>query len=245
MKEKTYTDYFNELKIGLKCDKATEKAFEEAVKNRDFEIEHYWKRAIYFWTFIGLVFVAFFQLEKGNVEDYYLLKSILSIIGIVFSTAWVAVNKGSKYWQENWETHTVLLEQKVIGPLYSTVIDGNNKDHYKIRDFRKAYPFSVSSLNLILSIFILFIWTGLFLYTTFVYLRINSWQIICYYLCQRTEIFILYLGFLLFAGWIICKLLKAKSSVTNEDERLIIPHNIALKMIKEKIDALRNNEQNG
>ena len=35
-------------------------ALERAWKNRDFEIEHYWKRATYFWTFTAATFLGYF-----------------------------------------------------------------------------------------------------------------------------------------------------------------------------------------
>lgn len=37
---------------------------------------------------------------------------------MVCSAAWTLLNRGSKYWQENWETKVELNEKKVTGPLF-------------------------------------------------------------------------------------------------------------------------------
>lgn len=126
-------------------------ALEHALDIRKFEIELYWKRATYFWTFIGAVFVGFFAVQTFSVplppippnppnSDYASaiwnytsllisfretkadLSVVLSCLGLVFSFGWFCVNKGSKQWQENWENHVDLLEDEITGPLYKTVL---------------------------------------------------------------------------------------------------------------------------
>ena len=101
-------------------------ALKQAYEIRKFEIELYWKRATYFWTFIGATFVgyaAFYNAASSSTapnpnRDFILI--LISCVGFVFSVAWHCVNKGSKYWQENWENHVELLEDQVFGPLYKT-----------------------------------------------------------------------------------------------------------------------------
>ena len=46
--------------------KALEEALKIALDTRKFEIELYWKRASYFWLFIGAVFVAYFSTLKSD-----------------------------------------------------------------------------------------------------------------------------------------------------------------------------------
>ena len=91
------------------------KALEHSLEIRKFEIELYWKRATYFWTFIAAALAAygFIQASKELPQKEHLSVSV-GILGFVFSFAWRAVNKGSKQWQENWENHVALLEDSVI-----------------------------------------------------------------------------------------------------------------------------------
>ena len=119
----------------------------EAIDIRKFEIELYWKRATYFWTLIAAIFVGFFTAyasQNGYRSD---LLVILCCLGVVFSFAWVLVNKGSKYWQENWERHVDFLENDHIGPLYKVYFSENS-----------SVPFSVSKINELVSIFVCILW---------------------------------------------------------------------------------------
>src|SRR5690554_7502176 len=75
---------------------------------------------------------------------------ILSCLGVVFSFAWFCVNRGSKYWQENWEKHVDVLEDEVTGPLYKVVLS-RNPHASKADKFRNLLtgpsPLSVSKIN--------------------------------------------------------------------------------------------------
>lgn len=64
-------------------------ALKEARDNRKFEIELYWKRATYFWTFIAAAFTGFFLLQADNNFD---LTYALACLGFIFSLAWHLVN---------------------------------------------------------------------------------------------------------------------------------------------------------
>lgn len=41
----------------------------------------------------------------------------MSQVGLVFTVAWYLVNRGSKYWQEDWENQVCLLDGEVTGPI--------------------------------------------------------------------------------------------------------------------------------
>ncbi len=101
-----------------------EKALELALDIRKFEIELYWKRATYFWTFIGAAFAGYALVYKTSDGDGSWLLLVFSSLGLLFSVAWYLVNRGSKFWQNNWERHVDLLEDQVIGPLYKTIAKG-------------------------------------------------------------------------------------------------------------------------
>lgn len=98
------------------------KALEQALDIRKFEIELYWKRATYFWTFIAASLAGFGAIQISTAPSKADLSVILSCLGIVFSIGWLCVNRGSKHWQENWENHVDMLEDEKVGPLYKVVL---------------------------------------------------------------------------------------------------------------------------
>jgi hypothetical protein len=132
-------------------------AWRTAMDIRKFEIELYWKRATYFWTFIGLTLAAYGGVLTARDDSALKVASRsdilfgISCVGLVFAVAWYFVNRGSKFWQRNWEYQVDLLEDQAVGPLYKTVFT-NKKD--KLWSPTGAYPFSVSNINHVLSLFI-------------------------------------------------------------------------------------------
>ncbi|MEB9879436.1 hypothetical protein P4K67_22065 [Bacillus cereus] len=140
----------------------TKEAHKQALDIRKFEIDMYWKRATYFWTIIGVIFAGYFLLMKDDfVTKHPTLILLLNCIGFIFSLSWYLVNRGSKFWQNNWEKHVDLLEEGVTGPLYKTVIQNGN---LKLWDLHKEYSYSVSKINQLLSLFVTFIWLAMGLY---------------------------------------------------------------------------------
>lgn len=119
------------------CEEKTkwEMAYERACRNREFEIELYWKRTAYFWAFITTIYVAYYNVLKNIYcgEFWHFPLLVLSGLGLFFAVAWVLTSKGSRHWQENWENHVSLLEDKVTGPLFK-IFEPNS--------------FSVSKVNL-------------------------------------------------------------------------------------------------
>jgi hypothetical protein len=144
--------------------KKKERALEKALDIRKFEIELYWKRAGYFWTFIALTFTSFFLIlinDKIEAQLKNEVTLILSGLGLFLSFCWFFVNKGSKYWQENWEKHVDLLEDDIIGPLYKTTVQYKQTLLDWINPI-KPYKYSVGKINQILSFSIVLIWVYFF-----------------------------------------------------------------------------------
>lgn len=142
--------------------KKREKALEHALDIRKFEIDLYWKRATYFWAFIGATLAGYGALQATSIisskED---LSVVLCCLGLVFSCGWFCVNKGSKQWQENWENHVDMLEDEVIGPLYKVVLRRPKPKGLKeilAQIINGPSPFSVSKINQIISLYVTILW---------------------------------------------------------------------------------------
>lgn len=139
-------------------------ALEHALDIRKFEIELYWKRATYFWTFIAAALAGYAAIQAAsNISPQTRsdLTVILSCLGIVFSFAWYCANKGSKQWQENWENHVDMLEDTVVGPLYKTVLrrpGPSTRREWFERIFMGPAPYSVSKINQVVSFFVTALW---------------------------------------------------------------------------------------
>lgn len=143
-------------------------ALKQALDIRKFEIDLYWKRAAYFWTFIGATMAGFLAIQASSAQNKQDLSVILACLGIVFSFAWVCVNRGSKFWQENWEKHVDVLEDKVTGPLYKIVMSRNsmNKVSEKVVHLITGpSSISVSKINQIISLYVFALWVILLFYS--------------------------------------------------------------------------------
>jgi len=157
-----YTKLFQNKQTsdGSKINELKKNALEKALDIRKFEIELYWKRAAYFWTFIALTFTSYFiVLQSKEIEMVYKdkLLLILSFLGLFFSLAWFFANKGSKYWQENWEKHVDLLEDDIIGPLYKTTLNYKYSKCDWINPLT-SYKYSVGKINQLISFSIVLLW---------------------------------------------------------------------------------------
>ncbi|QNL48134.1 hypothetical protein H8S90_15115 [Olivibacter sp. SDN3] len=151
---------------------------EKAWKVRDFEIELYWKRTNYFWLFQVPAFAAYFLVWKNDVSnDKPDELFVICCLGIVFSTGWLLINKGSKSWQRHWECYIDLLEDRYYGPLYKTV------------GLKSSY--SVSKINEIVSCAFIFVWS-LFA------VKFMSENNITICLCSNSEKFKPFIAFTLF-----------------------------------------------
>jgi hypothetical protein len=163
MDEKQYQEQFKDepcLESGRtqwKPDTRAGAALQYAHDIRKFEIELYWKRAAYFWAFIAASFAGYGLASSGATQRVW-LTVLFSSLGLVFSFTWYLVNRGSKFWQNNWERHVDFLENMTVGPLYKIVARGSESNV-----LTDAGPFSVSRLNQMLSVFVAAVWVILFI----------------------------------------------------------------------------------
>ena len=146
----------------IENEEKTKRAFEHSVDIRKFEIELYWKRATYFWALIAVTFAGFFAiLSTNNLEEKELYAYFIAVIGFIFTWAWFLVNKGSKFWQENWENHVGMLEDSVTGPLYKTILHRPNDSKFIDKFITGPAKISVSKINQWVSMFTLLVWVAL------------------------------------------------------------------------------------
>jgi hypothetical protein len=147
-----------------------EKALNHALDIRKFEIDLYWKRATYFWTFIGASLAGYgaVQASSACACDKRALSVGVSCLGLVVSFGWYCANRGSKQWQENWENHVDMLEDGVTGPLYKTVLrrgrprSGLRRCGKWLKELVNGpAQFSVSAINQIISLYISLLWVFL------------------------------------------------------------------------------------
>ena len=151
-KKEEYLKLFSDDKLS-ETEKKRSRALKKALDIRKFEIDLYWKRTGFFWAFITIVYTALFAVFCKYVEHSYEYSifvpviSTLAGLGFFFSVAWHMVNKGSKFWQDNWETHVSLLERDEIGPLYDVYLNpkGSKAERWLPTE---AFDFSVTKVNM-------------------------------------------------------------------------------------------------
>lgn len=142
--------------------KILDAALKQATAIRRFEIELYWKRATYFWSLIAASFVGYAAYFGKGQDTHEPILLLIACLGLVFSVAWHCINKGSKYWQENWENHVELLEDELYGPLYKTFARRPNQSDNKAEAFKAFFvapkAFSVSKINQLVSTYVAVVW---------------------------------------------------------------------------------------
>lgn len=126
-----------------------------ALETRKLEIELFWKRSLFYWGFIATALAGYVA-----VKSDHLLKLIIAHFGLVASFCWFLINKGSKYWQENWEQKVSNIETKYqltdglfikTEPLLSKGLWG-------------ASHFSVSKVTIFFSAIVILFWVMIIIY---------------------------------------------------------------------------------
>lgn len=125
--------------------------FKAAVQARAQELELFWKRSLFFWGFIGSAFVGYAAMSDNTGPAAI----TLTCFGLVCSLAWTLANRGSKYWQENWEQKVAKAEDAVVGELFRKQMPRERKGPFS------GYRFSVSRLAIALSDFTVIAWLSL------------------------------------------------------------------------------------
>jgi len=132
-------------------DEAQNKRFDLSVQTRNFEIDLFWKRSLFFWGFISAAFVGYAALRQSD------LRIVVACFGMICSCAWTLVNRGSKYWQENWETKVERFEDPITGALF---VQEELPQSYK-GWWLRGRQYSVSKLAIALSDYVFLLWVAI------------------------------------------------------------------------------------
>lgn len=128
-------------------DDQNERRFAVSVQTRNFEIDLFWKRSLFFWGFISAAFVGYAALRQSE------LRILVACFGMVCSCAWSLVNRGSKYWQESWETKVERFELPVMGPLFAKEETPQDEGWWL-----RGREYSVSKLAIALRDYVFLLW---------------------------------------------------------------------------------------
>jgi hypothetical protein len=142
-------------------DDSAEKKFRVALETRNLEIGLLWQRSLFFWGFIAAAFVGYADLLKEKDHDPVQAICVASF-GFICSIAWTLANRGSKYWQESWETKLKKSDEKALDTNLFTEPYVPTKTRWW-GQWSKEWHFSVSRLVMALSDFTVFVWAVLIL----------------------------------------------------------------------------------
>ena len=126
-----------------------------AVQARQVEIDLFWRRALFFWGFIGAAFVALVV----TWHQHPILSIAVSCFGVICSLCWTLANRGSKYWYEAWEAKVEREEKKCLGKLFSEIEPVQTQGLWL-----SARRYSVSKLAIALSDFVFVLWFSMLAY---------------------------------------------------------------------------------
>lgn len=178
--------YFEALGIKPKAnaseDAKLREAYDKAHDIRKFEIEMYWRRSAYLWTFQGAALAGLALIlstdtttndclqptdKIAEVCSLCLVKLVVIVAIWSFGTftayVWLLLLRGAKFWQNNWERHVDFLEDQISGALYKT---------YPVT--KDEAPYSVSKLNELMAWFTLFMWIVIGIITVAIVFGPNS-----------------------------------------------------------------------
>ncbi len=130
--------------------------YDKVLDLRKFEIENFWKRTLFFWGTIAMIYVGFFN---SKLNEYQI---VLPLIGLLFNLIFSLSTRGSKYWQEHWETIAIVYENELNFSFFNyntqSIINKSSKSK-----LTKPYRFSVSKLTMLLSDLSVLLWVFLWI----------------------------------------------------------------------------------
>lgn len=164
------------------------KLLERIWKLRDFELSNLWQRSIFLTAFITTTYIAYGSLLKTIIKEdfisnffyniglkklifYDIVAMFIALIGILISSLWIMMAKGSKFWYENYEKYInelenemniTLLKNKEIGT--QGIIKEKNEYNDNLLNNTSAGKYSPSRINIMLGIISISIWFILYIF---------------------------------------------------------------------------------
>lgn len=129
--------------------------FVSASRAREFEIDLFWKRALFFWGFLAAAFVALVS-THGKAPH---LAVLIACFGTICSWTWTLANRGSKYWYESWEAKAQREASPEIRDMFARIEPVKNPEQRW-----SARRYSVSRLAIALSDFTTALWACVLAY---------------------------------------------------------------------------------
>ncbi len=123
--------------------------YDAASRAREFEIDLFWKRALFFWGFLAAAFVALVATDGKSPR----LAVVIASFGAVCAWTWTLGNRGSKFWYESWERKLQAAEHPITGVLFGQIEKPKDEGWWL-----SARRYSVSRLAIGLSDFTLIVW---------------------------------------------------------------------------------------
>jgi len=125
--------------------------FEVALQTRNLEIGLLWQRLLFCWGLISAAFVAYAAAINNQKPDGVIAVSVASF-GAICSLTWTLANRGSKYWQQSWESKLAKAESQALrSELFSDRYRPNPKKLHFWGQWHTGWHFSVSRLAIALS----------------------------------------------------------------------------------------------
>lgn len=147
--------------------------FENSLKQRNFEIDLFWKRSWFFGALILALIGGYYKLKSETAPLFPPIT--ISFIVTITTLFQCFMNRGSKYWQERWEYMTMNRESALrieLTKLKEFTDEENNEDFYidasilskRENVLTKSRRFSVSKLTFL-------VWDIIFLCSLLVWLN--------------------------------------------------------------------------
>ena len=184
----------------------TYEVYETFWKCRDLEIEHYWHRVIFMTAFMLGCFAAYggwmsIALGKDYTVSFSFGNGIafyMALIGIVVSSLWIMMAKGSKAWYEEYEhlidsftegkNRSLFFRKEIqnyVGLKYWNFPYMKNP---KLCDFlwsTKAGAYSVSKIGIAIGHFAILIWGTIAIVHLLLSKSCNSWEQVMSRIAER------------------------------------------------------------
>ena len=150
-----------------------ERIWDKMYQCRDFEISHFWQKAVFLFGFMSLCFAAYGALvlkvveieEDKTASLSYLYQYMLgvSVLGIIISVLWVYMMKGSKAWFEVYEKSIYAIENEIFRWENKKYVMGQWAKRMR-SDFgfgfwnTKGGAFSPSKINIVIGWILFVVW---------------------------------------------------------------------------------------